>query len=150
MRLNTFFQICIYITVAAIIFTLAINFVNTLGVFGGYGAESGAGIEDTTNETLSAFTKSSDYENGFVIDNLWMVVLAGVAGGLTVAWITHSTSVIGVYIFAYVFWGSFANVMDILYTNSFLNDIWGLVILATVGMSFIFIGAVAGMLSGSG
>ena len=149
MRLNTFYQICIYITIAGILFTLSVNFVSGLGVFE-YTGESGIQTGENVNSSVAAFTTSNDYQDGFVMDNLWAVVLAGIAGGLVVAWLTHSTSVIGVYIFAFVFWSSYTNIVSMLYNNNFLGELWGFIVIGTVGITFVFIGAVAGMLSGSG
>ena len=70
MRLNTFYQICIYVTVAGILFTLSINFVSGLGVFEDYSGESGIQSGTNTNSTVAAFTTSTDYQDGFVTDNL--------------------------------------------------------------------------------
>ena len=153
MRFNTFFQICIYIVLACIILTLSINFVVSLGIFGDYSAETGIQSQKTANETLAQFTKSGDYKTGFLTTDLWSFVLAGIAvaaGAAVVAWITHSASVLGVGVFAYVFWASYVNVISILQVGGFLADLGLFVLIGTVGMGFIFIGAVIGMLSGSG
>ena len=149
MRMNTFYQICIYITVVMILFTLSVNFVSAMNVFP-VSTDTGIITGETTNETMAEFTRSEEYSDGFLMDNLWAVVLTGIAGGMVVALITHSTSIIGVYIFCFTFWSSYGNVLSMLQSNNFLSDMWGFVMIATVGMSFIFVGAVAGMLSGSG
>ena len=138
-----------------IIFNCAFAFATGAGFFStGTGDEpkwhAGPGVSDDPNMTASNIMVSPDYETGVVMDNIWLIIIG--TGGIAIflAWITHSTSIIGVYIFAFVFWASYSNIVSMLYNNNFLGDLWGFVLIGTAGMTFIFIGAVAGMLSGSG
>ena len=149
MRLNTFFQICVYMTLCMIIFTLSINFVSALDVFPTGGVEAGVDVKDTTNETFMEFTKSTDNPTGLSISSIWIIVLTGAGiGALLIAWITKSTVILGVYIFSVIFWVSYGNALSVLDIGNYIPI--GFLAIGTGGMIFIWVGAIAGMLSGSG
>ena len=80
---------------------------------------------------------------------MWALVLTGAgAVGILVAWLTHSTAIIGVFIFSAAFWSSYVNTLGILNIGNFVDS--NFILIGTTVMIMIFIGAVAGMLSGSG
>ena len=147
MNLNTFYQVCIYITVGMILFTLSFNFVAGLDVYDTT-AEHGLVPGDNTNETFMNLTESPEFEGGMVLDNIWTFVLAGGIGAIVVAGITRSPIILGVYIFSFVFWTSYGNTLSIINIGGYIPA--GFLLIGTVGMAFIFVGAIAGMLGGSG
>jgi len=152
--LTTFFQICIYITVTMVIFTLVVNFVSGLGVFP-IEVEAGFQEGENSSDTFSGITNLDDTTGSEGIESLWNLVLgagAGLGVGLFLGWAMHSTSLIGVSLFAGIFWSSYINALSILTSLARLNTLsdYGFIAIGTVGMLFIFSGAVAGMLSGSG
>lgn len=155
-ELTTFFQICIYITIAMVLFTLSISFVSAMGVFQTE-IEAGVVAGEDTNATMQGFTVSPDYPSGMDMTTLWgIVITASAAGGIVIAWITRSTTILGVYVFSVVFWAAYGNALSVINSmggsEPYLSGLIGLgfVSLATVGIGFIWIGAIAGMLSGSG
>ena len=146
MNLSNLYQICIFFTVGLMVFTLSINFVGAMDIFG-TNPDLGPSVEGNSSEIEKNFTKTAEKSGGFGIDLIWALIISTeVIGGLGLAWATQSTSVIGVYIFGAVFWTSYINAMSIISAVGFLPI--GFLVLFTVPMIFIFIGAVIGMLSG--
>lgn len=150
MNLDTFFKKCVHICILMFFFTLIFNFIVGLGVFSGVPTPSGQVMEGNSTDLLQQATKSAQYTGGFVITNLWSVVLLGTFGAIVVAGITRSTAVIGIYLFAYVFWAMYTNLISILATGGFIDNLAGFIAVGTAGMIAIFIAAVIGMLTGSG
>ena len=149
MNLNTFFQVCIYMTVCMILFTLSVNFVSALGVFPTGDVEAGVNVGDSTNETFMEFTKSTEDPSGLSMTSIWTIVLTGAGiGTLVIAWITKSTVILGVYVFSVIFWVSYGNALSILGLGNYIP--LDFLAIGTGGMIFIWVGAIAGMLSGSG
>lgn len=153
-ELSTFFQICIYITVAMVLFTLSISFVSALGVFQTT-VETGFVPGDTTNETFSDLT-NLETSSGLTGMNAILAIVTGsiigLVGGMALGWIMQSTVFIGIGVFTGVFWTSYISALSIVNTNNWLmafpmNLFVGM---GTVGMLFIFGAAITGMLSGSG
>jgi len=147
--MRTFFQICVTFTIIMFMFTLAVNWVAGLGIFGGVGVEGGIEVGDDFNETVNTATQSPDYPTGFTMSTMWALVLtAAGAAGIVVAWLTHSTAIIGVFLFSAAFWASYLNCLNIVNLGGWMDA--GFLLIATGGMAMIWIGSVAGMLSGSG
>lgn len=149
MRINSFYQFCVYICIALIVVTLSINFVSGLNVFEiPYDAGYQTG-DDTSGNFVNLTNITSDGESGGM-DLLWAGVLSSAAfGGMVVAWITRSTTIIGVYVFSAVFWVSYLRCLSVVYI-SYLEPLFGFIMIFTVAMVFLWAGAIAGMLSGSG
>lgn len=146
MRLNSFYQYCVYICIMLIIFNFAIAFVNTLDAFPttyevGY---NGTGASDTSFENLTTNTTGS----GLQMDDVWLIVVSAFVVGLPLVIATRSTTIIGVYIFSAVFWASYGHTL--LVVHSMLTGYGDFILIGTVAMTFLWVGAVAGMLSGSG
>jgi len=148
---NTYFQICVSLTIAIVVFTLAVNFVVGLGVFP-VDIEMGFVSGRTANETFADLTNTTVSVDAGIItgmDALWVMVLTG--GGLAslfVAWITRSTTILGVYVLSAVFWTSYIRCNSILNFGQYLPNEF--LVMGHVVVFFVFAGAVGGMLSGSG
>lgn len=146
---ETFFQVCLILTISMFIFTLCVHYVSGLGIYSDTNIQGGVNPGDDANETVQRVTGSPDYPDGFSIDLMWGLVLTGVgAVGIVVAWLTHSTAIIGVFIFSAVFWASYINMMGILNIGNYIDP--NFMVIGHTVMVMVFIGAVAGMLSGSG
>lgn len=146
---DSFFQGCIYFCILLIAVTAFTNVVAEMGVF----PISIAGGYQFGNDTNESFEGVTNIEMGEYrgMDAVWAVVLGGsIIAGLAVAWITHSTSIIGVFIFSGVFWSSYLRVVSILYVGGYFNSIAPFIVAGTLVFSFFWAAAVAGMLSGSG
>lgn len=139
--LNSFFRICIFICLLLIIFNLTWAFVHSLGAFPI--GEEGTGSARTSS-AIEIFTGLSDGMLG-----LWgLVTGVGLALSGFASWVTKSTTPIGLFIFADVFWVSYNGTIQIINIGNYMPG--NFMLLATVGITFLFIAAVVGMLTGSG
>jgi len=138
---NTFFQICIVIVITLILFNLAVAWVDTLNIYQ-TNVDTGIATGADQNETFQNIA-------GINIDSIWTLVLTGTAiAGIALAWITRSTTIIGIVLFSLVFWASYWNTLSILNIGDYIPG--GFILIGTAGMLFIWVGAIIGMLSGSG
>jgi len=143
---SSFYQTCIYLCIVIIIFTLSINFINTLGIF----KDVDSGIE-TEGDADNIFQEISSFDGGF--EYVWLTLLtASGIGALLVAKLTSSTNMIGIWLFSSVFWSSYAKCISVVNINS--NGVaWipaDFLIIFTVGLLFLWAAAIIGMLTGSG
>ena len=146
MQTNNLFQICIFLTIGLMVFTIAVNFMSGLHIFGPVTPDLGHETGNNTTDALKSFTKSPDYPMGLSTGALWGIVLGAIAVGLAIAILTQDATFVGIYIFSAVFWASFINAWAILGSTGFIPVAFlGLFALPII---FIFIGAVVGMLSG--
>jgi len=149
--LSSLFQICIYITMVVLTLSLLISFVGGLGVFPTYG--SGLDVDGDPESAFEDMTTITDNQGNYGMNALWAIVggsVLGLGAGMVLGWAFHSTVLLGVSIFSGVFWSSYVSALATITSNGFLIGLEGLVFIGSVGMLFIFAGAIAGMLSGSG
>lgn len=129
------------------IFVLVFNFIFGLNIF----SNVSAGLPTYGNiSDFKTVTKSPQYTGGIVMDNLWVTILLGSLGGMAIAVLLQSTSILGIYIFCFTFWAAYGNLLSILSIGGYLLPVWGFVSIGTGIMLFIFIAAVIGMTTGSG
>lgn len=146
MNLNTFFQLCLYICIVMIVFTLAVNFINGLNAFESR-VETGVPVGTNTSNTFVNFA-------GITMNEIWVGVLFGTGLlSLALAWMMHSAIPVGVWIFSSVFWTSYQSALTAITgigiegTQIIPADF---LLIGTVMMGFFWMGAIAGMFSGSG
>jgi len=150
--MKTFFQICVIITVSLAILNIAVNFVSGLGVFPISYSEGTPPI-GSTNATMENLTDVRVQQTSGAdlvgLDALFVAVLGGGAlAAIVIAWVTRSTAIIGVWILSAVFWYSYGRTHVILDLQTYLPTEF--ILMGTIAMGFVWVGAVAGMLSGSG
>ena len=139
--MGTFYRTSVYLCLALIVFTLAINFVNSLQAFDPYKS----GMTDVNEE--NALEQISGLSGGMA--GIWSIAVVGTGiGAIVLAWVTKQIIPIGIHLFSVVFWTSWIRMWTV-------TDIGGYIpgeftILFFVGAIFIFIAAVIGMLTGSG
>ena len=152
-ELSTFYQICVYITITMVLFTLAVNFVSAMNIFQ-TGIDVGKDVSGNSSNIFSSFTdvSSEGYTGMNAIWNLLLGSAIGLAAGAFLGLLMHSTVFMGIGLFSGVFWSSYINTIGIINVNNWLMTypLSLFVVLGTVGMMFIFAGAIIGMLSGSG
>lgn len=140
MQLNSFYQICIFFTIGLFVFSLGLNFMIGLHLFGDMapvGITPGANSDDT-------FSKIT---GGLGMNAIWGIVLTiSGFGAVALAILTQSATFVGIYIFSVVFWASYLNALGII--NAFGLIPITFIGLFTVPLIFIFAGAIIGMLSG--
>lgn len=151
MELNTFFQVCVAITVGMFLFMLSLQYVSNLGIYDISGTDIGVVGGGTSPDKFENVTQGApgEFVGGIKMDTLWTIVLTGAGiAGLAIAWITHSTAIIGVFLFSAAFWTSYHNMVTMINPGNFIDP--NFIMIGTAAMFFVWIGAVAGMLSGSG
>jgi hypothetical protein len=149
MEMTSFYQVCVYFAVGLMVFTLAISFVEELGVFGPVYPTGGMDVSGNQSSIVQNFTKNPDSTGGF--SNVFLLAfgagtLAGIGGAVVIAIATQNATFVGVYIFSVYFWASYINALSIISFGGFLPI--GFIALFTIPIGFIFVGAVVGMLSG--
>lgn len=140
--MNTFFRVCVFLILAMLMFSLSVTFIYNLGIFPMPGNPGIEGINDAN--VLSRITGLTGGMEG-----VWLLVTTVSGFGfLMLALLTQSMVPIGLYLFGVVFWTAYLNVASILNVGGFIPG--DFLLLFTVGLVFIFIAAVIGMLTGSG
>lgn len=138
----TFYRTAVWICIAIIIFTLAINVVNSMEAFP---TDYEGGATGVTSD--NALEQISGLEGGMA--SIWALgVGLGAVGAVALVFISKQISPIGIYIFSAVFWTSWIRMLSVLNLGEYIPA--ELLLLFTVGVLFIFIAAVVGMLTGSG
>lgn len=125
-------------------FSLVANFVSALGIFP---HTTDIGSSTNTSGAIGDYSTLSESES-----SMWSIfTTATLAAGLAVAglaYATRSITPIGIYLFGIVFWASWINMNSILGYGDFIPG--DLLTVVTIGVMFVFIAAVVGMLTGSG
>lgn len=141
--MNTFFRMCIYICFALMFFSLVFNFVESTGAFSSH-MSMGQDI-DSAGDAISSLTKLDDPD----MNSIWAAVTLGSGiAAIALAWITHSVTPIGLWLFGEVFWTSWIRTQSIISIGGYLPE--NFILIFTVGMMFLFIAAIVGILTGSG
>jgi len=128
-------------------FSLVINFLGVLDVFP-HMATSGVDSSDTES-AVQHFAGFSSSTVTWVFAGATTLAFAGV---VLLSWATKTITPIGIHLFATVFWGSWINTVSIFSMGGSSGPYIpaDFLIIFTVGVAFLFIAAVIGMLTGSG
>jgi hypothetical protein len=123
---------------------MIVNLSQVVDAFGGTG---GYGVQDLNEgNALQRLTGLSDPNMAAI----WLIVtsLTGIAV-VALAALTHSVVPIGLHLFGTVFWTSYIRANSVLGIGSgyIPGEVFGVFF---VGVTFIFIAAIIGMLTGSG
>ena len=131
----------IYTTIGLLIFTLAINFVDSLGVFP-ISLSTGMQITNSSN-AIAVVTGNTDY----TINNLWAIgTTLGASLAIGTAILMKSATPIALYIFATVFWTSYLRALSIITFGGYIPSQF--ITMFTVGVVFLFVGAFISILAG--
>jgi len=141
--MKSFFQVAIVLVFLMFIFSLVMSFISSTGVFP-YTDEIGDDV--TSNEDfLSNFTNlGSSSMNAIFIGVTGFTFIMAVG----LAFFTKSVVPIGLHLFGVVFWHSWIKTNVILGYGGYIPP--ELLIIFTVAVTFIFIAAIVGILTGSG
>lgn len=124
-------------------FSLLSNFVTGLGIFPNV---EDIGIDaDSDSNVLSTLTDLSDPTMGAIFIGVTGITFLFAVGLST---LTRTITPIGLHLFGLVFWASWINMVHIFSAGGYIPE--SLILVGTVGVMFIFIAAVIGMLTGSG
>lgn len=144
--LNTFLQICIYLSISLIVFTLSINFVSAMNVFGSIET----GVSSSGNAT-NVFSTITGLSGG--LEYVWTMIITGtgiVSLGLAI-WM-RSAIPVGAYLFSTIFWTSYIRSISVVNVTGIFNSepLSSFLLIGTVGMLFIWAAALVGIFTGGG
>lgn len=141
--MKTFFQIAVSLCLLMLFFSLTANFVASMDIFPN---TTGIGIDvEGNSDALSQLTGlSSPTMNALFVGVTGLAFLGAVA----LSTVTHSVKPIGIHLFGAVFWTSWVRMTSILGYGGYVPD--ELLVVFTVGVVFVFIAAIIGMLTGGG
>jgi len=150
--MNTFNSFCIGACVFMIFVGMSFGFITAIGAFptSYTGSVNATGTDLTILENLTG--NVTGQEGHLSWGAMWGIATGGaIAVSVVFAILTHSTNMIGVWLFGTFFWSSYASIIGMLFTFDFLSSGAGLILatMITIGMTIMFVGAVIGMLSGS-
>ena len=139
-----------------IFISLSINFVNLLTdasghpIFGIKGPE-GINTDGKSYENISSnLSKQSSKLDilSILTKNIGTVITALGILGLGAVVLTGNWNVIAAYVFTVVFWGSWTNCLFVFHFGNYYSipAVAAIILMITVGMFFLFIGAVIGLL----
>lgn len=142
MKLDSFFQICIAISIFLTVFTLFFNFLVGWQFFGEVDVSTGPVL---TGDAGNIFTQVTGFTGG--IEYLWLIVttLAGI-GAVTLAIFMHSPAPIAAYLLGEIFFTSYSRAINIVNINSYIPA--ELLVILTVVILFIYAAAVIGIFGG--
>lgn len=141
--MNSFFRICVWFILLMLTFSLIANFVSGLGIFPNV-ATVGVDI-DSDSGALSTLTNlASPNMSSIFLGVTGLTFLGAVA----LSALTRTITPIGLHLFSLVFWASWINMIHIFSTGGYIPS--DLILVGTVGVMFVFIAAIIGMLTGSG
>ena len=141
--MRNFFQAAIVITFMMFIFGALASVIASTSAFP-FTEDLGIGIT-SESDFLSKFTGLSDPSMKALFIGVTGLTFIG-AVALAVA--THSVVPIGLHLFSLVFWSSWVKFSVILSYGGYIPG--GLLVIFTVGVMFVFVAAIVGILTGSG
>jgi len=149
--LNTFNSFCIAACLFMIFIGMSMGFIGLTGAFP-TGVSTGFHEGDTLGQVSNLTGNVTGSAGHMDFWSIWGIATGiGASGVFVAAILTKSTNMIAIGLFGTFFWGSWGSLIGILYMFDFLTSGAGLMLVTmiTVGMTFIFVGAIIGMLSGS-
>lgn len=135
--------------VGIITFTLVLNFLFGMGIFGTIPID-GMDVSGNQSDIVGNFTRTPEGQStGF--GGVWTLVfgigsILAAVGAVGIAIATQNATFVGVYIFSVYFWASWINAISILGFGGFIPA--SFLLLFTIPIGFVFVGAIVGMLSG--
>lgn len=142
--MKTFFQIAVTLCLILLMASLIANFVSSLGVFPNVTSIGQKDIENS-NDALAEMTGLNSPSMQSVFIGVTGLTFLGV---VALSATTHSVKPIGLHLFGTVFWTSWIRMTVILGYGGYIPS--SLLLVFTVGVMFVFIAAIIGMLTGSG
>lgn len=142
--MNTFFRVCIYICLLMLAFTLIGNLIVAVapGAFPGQSA-----LKPELQDESSAITTLTGSTDG-TLNAVWLSLISLTAlPAIGMVFMTQSLVPIGVYLFGTFFWTSYIHLLSV-FGFGFLPP--ELIAIFTVGLVFVFVAALIGIITGSG
>ena len=146
MNFDNLFRVCLGFCLLLLAFTLVANFVDGLGIFP---YTSDVGVSGVTE--ANALTKLTKLTGGMEYIFLGVTTLA-LAGTVALCWAIKNITPLGIYFFSLVFWTSWLRMASVFSYGGGGAEPYipvALIGVFTIGVMFVFIGAIIGMMTGS-
>jgi len=141
--MNSFFRIAVMICMLLLVFTMVANFIQGLNAFP---VEGSPGVDvSSTDNALSSLTGLDNPNMNYVFLGVTSLALLGT---IALAYFTRSMIPIGLFFFGEVFWTSWIRFTSVFSYGGYIPG--DFILIFTVGVMFIFIAAVIGLLTGGG
>jgi len=143
--MKSMYQMCFYFCLILVLVNLGWGFLR--GIDGMWTASaSDQNVLDGTNDQ-GLIHELTGLDSGGT--NLWLMITSvGAAAAVAFSWMVHSLTPLGLYLFGVAFWTSYNGTLTIINMNGWIPG--DFVLIVTVTMAFLFIGAIIGMITGSG
>ena len=143
--MKSMFQMCFYICVALVLINLGWGFLRGIDDVWTADASPQNAIEGETDQGILQELTGLDSAG----TDLWlMITTVGGAAALAFSWMVHSLSPLGIYLFGVAFWSSYNGTVSILSMNGWVPA--DFLLIGTVAVLFLFVGAIIGMINGGG
>ena len=114
--MNTFFRIAVFLAFGMLIFTLSLNFIDSLDVFPISGGIGQQGINET-----NAISKLTGL-NGSMTDVFIIATSVGAILSIGLSILTRSIVPVGIYLFSEVFWTSYIRTFSIFSIGGYIRE----------------------------
>ena len=149
MELTNLYQVCVFFSVGLMVFTLSVSFIEGTSLFGPVVPSGGMDVSGNQSNVVGNFTRNPEGQGAF--STAFLLAFGGgtaiaALGAIGIAVMTQNATFVGVYIFSVYFWASYVNAFGILSIGRFMPA--SFLVLISIPVGFVFVGAIAGMLSG--
>ena len=143
--MKSMYQMCFYFCLILVLVNLGWGFLR--GIDGMWTASaSDQNVLDGTNDQ-GLIHELTGLDSGGT--NIWLMITSvGATAAVAFSWMVHSLTPLGLYLFGVAFWTSYNGTLTIINMNGWIPG--DFVLIVTVTMAFLFIGAIIGMITGSG
>jgi len=139
------FQLCFYLCIFLVLINLGWGFLRGIDDVWTASASDQNLIDGTNDNSILQELTGLDSSG----TDLWlMITTVGGAAALAFSWMVHSLTPLGIYLFGVAFWTSYNGTIAMIGMNGWIPG--DFILIATVGILFLFVGALIGMITGSG
>jgi hypothetical protein len=143
--MNTLFRMAFYITLLLIVFNLGYSLITSIEGTAFSSVDDPNVIEGTTDTTI--FNELTGLSGAGA--SIWAILTGvGAVGSLAFSWMVQSIQPVALYVFGVGFWTSYNGTITSLGLNEWLPP--ALILMITVAMIFLFVGATIGLITGNG
>lgn len=144
-NMNTLYRLAFYIMILLILFNLGWGVLRGLdGTVYAESADHNIIEEETDNDIFTELTGLS----GDALNMFSIAAVAGMAGAAVFAYMVQSLTPVALYIFGVGFWMSYNATVTTINLNGWIPE--SLMLMVTVTMIFLFMGAIIGLITGNG
>lgn len=143
--MNTLFRLAFYITIVLVLFNLGYGLIRSIPGTAYSSVDDPSDISGTN--ATSIFSELTGFEGAGL--SIWAIVVSvGGAASVAFSWMVQSLQPLALYIFGVGFWSSYNGTIQAIALQNWMPS--SLILMITVAMIFLFIGAIIGLITGNG